>query len=511
MLARVQFGLTIAFHYLFVPLTLGLIVAIAAMDSLFAATGQPRWRQAARFWYRFFLLAWLVGMATGYPLRMQLEQQWSAYSDHAREVIHAVMGVEGVIAPVMIALVALLAFLGHAQPALDRAITRWCLAAVMLVQAACIVTLNAWMQNPVGTRLGSSGVEIVSLREIFLSATAIDKVAHTLSAAMLTGAVFIAALSSFYLLRKRHVALMRSCLALALPMALAALAAVIWSGHASARGVMTQQPMKFAAIEAHWDHDGGPTGLTLFAIPDADAQANRFSLSVPRLMSWLATHSDAPVRGIRELLADAESQIEDALRAGEGGAGAGWRQLYRHTAQTHAYWEDLTPRQRMSAAARASLPSVAILFTGFRLMVGSALVLAVVLGWALIRRRSWLDAARPWPLRLLCICLPLPWLATLAGWTVAEVGRQPWVIYEQMTTATAATLAPISVGALQLLAFTGAYLLVGAGFCSAALWLLRAGPRRYWCSLPWRRRLQGAVDGMVRQRSRGPAAAVRRA
>ena len=511
MLARVQFGLTIAFHYLFVPLTLGLIVAIAAMDSLFAATGQPRWRQAARFWYRFFLLAWLVGMATGYPLRMQLEQQWSAYSDHAREVIHAVMGVEGVIAPVMIALVALLAFLGHSQPALDRAITRWCLAAIMLVQAACIVTLNAWMQNPVGTRLGSAGVEIVSLKAIFLSTTALDKVAHTLSAAMLTGAVFIAALASFYLLRKRHVALMRSCLSLALPMALAALAAVIWSGHASARGVMIQQPMKFAAIEAHWGQDSGPSALTLFAVPDADAQANRFSLSVPKLMSWLATHSDEPVRGIRELLADAEPHIEDALRAGDGGPGAGWRQLYRHAAQAHADWEDLTPGQRVSATARASVPSVATLFTGFRLMVGSALVLAVVLAWALLRRRSWLDAGGSWPLRLLCLCLPLPWLATLAGWTVAEVGRQPWVIYEQMTTATAATLAPVSVGALQLLAFAGAYLLLGVGFCRAALWLLRAGPRRYWCSLPWRRRLRTATASLTGLSSGVPMTAARRA
>lgn len=116
------------FHYIFVPLTLGLIVAVAAMDTLRMVTGRHEWRRAARFWYRFFVVAWPIGMATGFPLRLQLDHQWSGYSAHAREVIHAIMGMEGTIAPAMISLVLVLATLSHGQPALDRAITRWALA-----------------------------------------------------------------------------------------------------------------------------------------------------------------------------------------------------------------------------------------------------------------------------------------------------------------------------------------------------------------------------------------------
>src|SRR4051812_908262 len=184
LLSRIQFGLTIGFHYIFVPLTLGLIVAVAIMDTLRVTTGRHDWRRAARFWYRFFVLAWLIGMVTGYPLRLQLEQQWAGYSEHARAVIHAIMGMEGMIAPAMVSLVLVLASLAHGQPALDRAITRWLLAGVMLLQGACIVTLNAWMQHPVGTEaaVAGGGLQIVSLREIFLSPTALAKVTHTLSA-----------------------------------------------------------------------------------------------------------------------------------------------------------------------------------------------------------------------------------------------------------------------------------------------------------------------------------------
>ncbi len=507
MLSRIQFGLTIGFHYVFVPLTLGLVVAVAAMDTLRVVTGRHDWRRAARFWYRFFVLAWLVGMATGYPMRMQIEQQWAGYGAHAREVIRAIMGFEGWIAPAMASLVLILASLAHRQPAIDRAITRWLLAGVMLLQAACIVTLNAWMQHPVGTEPGTGGLEIVSLREIFLSPTALLKVAHTLSAGLLTGACFIAAISSFYLIRRRHPDVARPSLALALPMAALALGAVVWSGHASTREVMRQQPMKFAAIEAHWQKDDGPSALALVAWPDLESQSNRYALAIPRLMSWLATHSDASPAGIRDLVRAAETRIDAALRNPGDDAGVGWRQLHARTAETRADWATLAPRERIRATALASVPSVPTLFAGFRLMVGSALLLSLVLAWALVRRRD-LGAGGPqWPLRLLCLALPLPWLATFAGWTVAEAGRQPWVIYEQMATASAARLPSTTGAVLELLIFAAAYALIGIAVAAALGALLRAGPRRHVLGSAWRYRLRSLFGGPLQRRTAAAACA----
>ena len=505
MLSRIQFGLTIGFHYVFVPLTLGLIVAVAIMDTLRVTTGRHDWRRAARFWYRFFVLAWLIGMATGYPLRFQLEQQWAGYSEHAREVIHAVMGMENMIAPAMMSLVLVLASLAHNQPAIDRAVTRWLLAIVMLLQGACIVTLNAWMQHPVGTEVGPGGAQtIVSLREIFLSPTAIAKVTHTLSAGILTGAIFIAAISSWYLLRRRHRDIARISLSLALPMAAIALGAVIWSGHESARIVMQVQPMKFAAMEAHWERDTGPSPLTLVAWPDTALQANQFAVTVPKLMSWLATHSDESPAGVRDLLAVAEDRIDRALAYDSGSEGEGWRQLHARTAALRDDWRTLSPEARIHATALASVPT---LFASFRVMVGSAFLLAVVLGWALVFRRQVLEGSARRPLGLLLLMLPLPWLATFAGWTVAEVGRQPWVIYEQLATASAARLQSAPSELTELLIYGAAYSLLAMFFYATGAAILRAGPRRRLWSSAWKYRLLSFFGSRLQRRTADAARA----
>ena len=502
MLSRIQFGLTIGFHYVFVPLTLGLIVAVAIMDTLRVTTGRHDWRRAARFWYRFFVLAWLIGMATGYPLRFQLEHQWAGYSEQARAVIHAVMGMENMIAPAMVSLVLVLASLAHGQPAIDRAITRWLLALVMLLQGACIVTLNAWMQHPVGTAADAAGAaQIVSLREIFLSPTALVKVTHTLSAGMLTGALFIAAISSAYLLRRKHRDVARISLTLALPMAAVALAAVVWSGHESARIVMHAQPMKFAAMEAHWERDAGPAPLTVLAWPDTDLQTNQFALAVPRLMSWLATHSDASPAGVRDQIVAAEAKIRRALDPGTGAEGEGWRQLHARTAATRADWPSLGAAAQVHATALASVPSVPTLFAGFRLMVGCALVLAVVLGWALLQRGRMLRGGARRPLRMLVLALPLPWIATFAGWTVAEVGRQPWVIYEHLATASAARLQPAPSAVSELLVYAAAYSLLGMLFFAVGRAVYRAGPRRRLWRSAWQFRLRAFFGGALQRRT----------
>ena len=389
MLSRIQFGLTIGFHYIFVPLTLGLIVAVAIMDTLRVTTGRHDWRRAARFWYRFFVLAWLIGMATGYPLRLQLEQQWAGYSEHAREVIHAIMGMEGMIAPAMVSLVLVLASLAHGQPALDRAITRWLLAGGDAAPGRVHrhpERLDAASGRHRGRRRRRA--DRLAARDLPQPDRARQGDAHAERRACSPARCSSPRSRAAYLLRRQHRDIARISLSLALPMAAIALGAVIWSGHESARVVMQVQPMKFAAIEAHWEHDPGPSPLTLLAWPDTALQANQFAVTVPKLMSWLATHSDESPPGVRDLLAVAEERIapRPARRRGATTA-SGWRQLHARTAATRSDWRTLSPEARVHATALASVPSVPTLFAGFRVMVGSAFVLAVVLGWALSSAR----------------------------------------------------------------------------------------------------------------------------
>nr|WP_311529523.1 cytochrome ubiquinol oxidase subunit I [uncultured Ralstonia sp.] len=470
-----QFALTVGFHYIFVPLTLGLVVCVAAMDTAHMTTGCRGWRRSARFWNRFFLLAWLVGMATGYPLRQQLEQQWSGYNAYAHEVLRAVMGMEGLILPVMVVLVIGLTFAAHRMMPGTRVLARWLLVLAILTQAASILTMNAWMQHPVGTELGEGSVRVISLQKIFLSSTALCKVAHTLSAGLLTGALFIAAISAFYLMRQRDLDVARRSMMLALPTAAVSLALVVSSGHASGHDVMLHQPMKFAAIEAHWVQGEGPSALTLLAVPDMGAQVNHHAVEVPRLLSWLATDGDTSPLGIRELVSQAELRIEAALREKGLAHSGGWRQLYEQSAQAHEDWDSLSAQQRLHVAALASRPNVPVLFTSFRVMVGCALLLMVLLGWAIARRRVLFAGGdrRTW--LLLCLSLPLPWVATFAGWTVAEVGRQPWVIHEQMTTAVAAVLPIQSHGIVPLLGWATAYILLGILSATTVIWLVKRG------------------------------------
>jgi cytochrome bd-type quinol oxidase subunit 1 len=224
-------------------------------------------------------------------------------------------------------------------------------------------------------------------------------------------------------------------------------------------------------------------------------------------MSWLATHSDASPPGIRELLVIAEERIARALRDGAADAGAGWRQLYARTARTRADWAGLSDPERVHATALASVPSVPLLFAGFRLMVGTALVLAFVLGWAMLFRREVFEGGERWPLRLLCLALPLPWLATFAGWTVAEVGRQPWIIYEQMSTASAARLQPAASAVSEFLTYLAAYALLAMLFIAITRALLRAGPRRQLWSSDWQFRFRSIFGSRLQRRTAAAARA----
>ena len=463
-LMRLEFGIAASFHYLFVPLSLGLMLAIVLLEAAGWRSGRTVWVEAARYWRRYFMLAWLVGMATGYPLRWQMQGHWQGYTEAAREVLDQVMALEAGIAPVMLSLVAWLGFNSHRMRAATRTALSALLMLAMATQAAGILSINAWMQHPVET----------TLTGLFTSPYAQTKIAHTLSASVLTGAFFMIAVAGAYMLRQRHLAVSRVSMRAALAMGLVGTVATLWSGHESALDVAREQPMKFAAMEAHWSADEGD-GLVLWARPDMKGGSNRSELELPHGMGLLVGGDSPP--GVNELTLQARERIRDSLLPNAPEDLAVWRELYRHASRQHAdLWPTLDEEARLSLAAQSSRPHVPTLFFAFRTMAGIGVLLLLALAWAW-RRRASLDIGHGSrrTLKVLMACLPLPWIATLSGWVVAEVGRQPWVVYGQFMTAQAA--APLATASPGLLANRQvAYAVTGLGFVRAVVALWRHGP-----------------------------------
>ncbi len=499
---RIQFALTASYHFLFVPLSIGMLALVAVLDTWHALRPSRSCLRASRYWNRFFILAWAMGALTGFPLREQLHLQWQGFSEQATEALRATTTLEGIIAPFMLVLVLALSLAGDRLSAPARAAARWSLLALLVLQSASILALNAWMQHPAATEVVHDRMHVNSAAAMFLNPTALWKLSHTMGAAMLTGAMLVIAVSAWLLRRRRrrYPAAARSSITVALPMATIALVAVIWTGHHSASAIYEHQPMKFAAMEAHWARGQGASAWTMVAWPDPATRTNRHALEVPYVLSWLVG-TEEPLSGLKEHLERAQRQIAAGLQAPDASEGAGWRQLYEVTARRTPGWPDLSAGQRIEATARASLPNVRVIFTAFRVMVGSAVLLALAIGWSLWRWQRACGDAHALPV-ILWICAPLPWIAMIAGWVVAEVGRQPWVVYERLTTASAATPVPAEATGLQFVAFALGYAVLTVASTMLLSWLVRIGPRRTVWPATWRRVARELMSGSWRGRAR---------
>jgi cytochrome bd ubiquinol oxidase subunit I len=482
-LSRLQFGFTAMYHFLFVPLTIGLITLIAIMETAFLRSGRGVWRHNAQFFGKFFLLNFACGIATGYPLRWQLQQNWATYSVYVQEVFQVIFSIEGYIFPSMLALVALFAFGWRLRP-LWHWIATCLLAAVLIAQSFSILALNAWMQHPAGVVFAGRQAHVTSLREILLNPLVPAKVLHTVGAAWLLGSIFAMAVSAGYLLGRRHLEAARCTFAAASGLGAVAIVVVVMAGHKSGEELAHYQPMKFAAIEALWrSQEGAP--LVLFALPDQSQQINRLEVKVPKVLSWIAFNDlNAPVLGIDTLVADTVQGIRSSLafpdRRGEQAPQHAltieeYQRQFGYGALLNGENEHVT-EQVIARAAAASVPKVAPLFWGFRVMVACAVVLAILLACSLmVQHRGTLERQR-WLLWYAVLSLPLPWIAIEAGWLVCELGRQPWTIVGVLPTAHSGGAVGASAIATNLIAFALAYVALFAVNLCFALRFIRIGP-----------------------------------
>ncbi len=479
-LSRLQFAITALYHFLFVPLTLGLAIIVAIMETVFVMTGRTIWRDMTKFWGTLFGINFAMGVATGIVMEFQFGMNWSYYSHYVGDIFGAPLALEGLMAFFLEATFVGLFFFGWDKLSkVGHLITTWAVAIGSNFSALWILIANGWMQNPVGAAFNpqTMRMEVTDFFAVLTNPVAQAKFVHTVSAGYVTASVFVLGISAWYLLKGRHVQLAKRSMTVAASFGLAAALSVVVLGDESGYLSTEHQKMKLAAIEAMWKTEPAPAAFTAFGFPDQKARETHYAVHIPALMGLIGTRSlTTEIPGIEDLVHRAEQSIRNGIVAFDAlqtiraaGSDAAIPPAARAAFEEHGnemgyalllkrYVNDpreATPEQ-ISKAAWDTVPPVAPLYWAFRVMVGVGMFLILLTGtFFVLSTRRRLDAY-PWLLRVAVWSLPLPWLAAEAGWVVAELGRQPWVIEGVLPTAAAVS----SLGAGTLLLTIAGFVLI---------------------------------------------------
>lgn len=449
--SRAQFALTAMYHWLFVPLTLGLGVVMAIMETLYVCTGREFWRQTAKFWMKLFGINFAMGVATGIILEFEFGTNWSNYSWFVGDIFGAPLAIEGIVAFFMEStFIAVMYFGWNKVSKRAHLASTWLTIIGATLSAWWILVANAWMQHPVGMEFNPDMVrnEMVDFAAVAFSPVAVVKFCHTVSSSWVLGAVFVVGVSCWYLLRGQHREFALSSIRVAAWFGLVAALITAHTGHMSGRDIAMYQPMKLAAAEGLYE-GGTEQGLVLGGIlrPGAELSAGSneemflLKAELPYALSYLATHDwHGYVPGIRNLL-------EGGYTLPDGSEALSAEEMMRRgrvaIAALARYRAAATPEEKVAALTTLKenfpwfgygylqsptelVPSVPLTFYSFRVMVmlgGYFIVLfagLLLLGQRVVRLK---------PVQMAVVMtIPLAWLASQAGWVVAEVGRQPWAI-----------------------------------------------------------------------------------
>ena len=317
-LSRMQFALTAMYHFLFVPLTLGLGFMLAIMESVYVMTNKPIWKKMTKFWGILFGINFAMGVATGITMEFQFGTNWAYYSHYVGDVFGSLLAIEGLMAFFLEATFIGLFFFGwNRLSKLGHLSVTWLLAIATNFSALWILIANGWMQNPVGAIFNpdTMRMELSSFYEVVFNPVAQAKFVHTISAGYVTGAMFVLSISAFYLLRNRHVDFAKRSMAVAASFGLASALCVIVLGDESGYTATEDQKMKIAAIEALWETHPAPAPLTLIGLPNQKEMRTDYEVQIPWLLGLIATRSiDGEVMGIKELVVSAEDKIRQGMK-----------------------------------------------------------------------------------------------------------------------------------------------------------------------------------------------------
>ena len=447
-LSRLQFALTALYHFLFVPLTLGLSILIAIMETVYVMTGRDIWRQMVKYWGLLFGINFVMGVATGLTMEFQFGTNWSYYSHYVGDVFGAPLAIEGLMAFFLEATFVGLFFFGWDKLSkFQHMCCTWLLALGTNLSALWILIANGWMQNPVGARFNfeTMRMEVSSFFEVMFNPVAQAKFVHTISAGYVTGSIFVLSVSAYFLLRGRNEAFAKRSMTVAVSFGLASALSVVVLGDESGYVANANQKMKLAAVEAMWHTEKAPAGLSLFGIPDEKTQTTKFNIEIPFALGIIATRSfSEELKGMDELIEEGKGRIQEGMIAygalkkmqkdkndqiakaefEKYGNNLGYGLLLKKYTENVI---DATPEQ-INKAANDLKPHVNPLYYSFRIMVacGFFFIFLFATGFYLSLRRK-LHTSR-WYLHMAFWALPLPWVAAELGWVVAEYGRQPWVV-----------------------------------------------------------------------------------
>ncbi|MDC9615307.1 cytochrome ubiquinol oxidase subunit I [Xenorhabdus khoisanae] len=495
-LSRLQFALTAMYHFLFVPLTLGMAFLLAIMETVYVLSGKQIYKDMTKFWGKLFGINFALGVATGLTMEFQFGTNWSYFSHYVGDIFGAPLAIEGLMAFFLESTFVGLFFFGW-----DRLSKKQHLAVTWLValgsnfSALWILVANGWMQNPIASDFNfeTMRMEMVSFSELVLNPVAQVKFVHTVAAGYVTGAVFVLGISSYYLLKGRDFAFAKRSFAIAASFGMAAILSVIVLGDESGYEMGDVQKTKLAAIEAEWETQPPPASFTLIGLPDQDKMENKYSIQIPYVLGLIATRStDTPVVGLRDLMSQHEQRIRNGIKAYElleelrsGNIDPSVRSAFNESKKDlgygmllKRYTENVTDatEEQIQAAAKDSIPRVAPLYFAFRIMVAAGFIMLLVIGLSflsVIRNRI---GQYKWLLRAALFSIPLPWIAVEAGWFVAEYGRQPWAIGEVLPTAVAASTRSVGDLIFSMVLICGLYTL----FLIAEMFLMfkfaRLGP-----------------------------------
>ena len=452
-LSRWQFAATSLYHFLFVPLTLGLSFLLAIMESTYVMTGKEIYKDMTQFWGKLFGINFALGVTTGLTMEFQFGMNWSYFSHYVGDIFGAPLAIEGLMAFFLESTFVGLFFFGWDKMGKgSHLLVTWLVALGTNLSALWILIANGWMQNPVGADFNfeTMRMELSSFGSLLFNPSAQVKFVHTVAAGYTTASAFVLGISAYYMLKGRDAAFAQRSYTIAAGFGLAAVLSVIVLGDESGYTDGEVQKAKLAAIEAEWHTEPPPASFTLIGIPDQETMETRYAVKIPWVLGLIGTRSiDTPIIGLSEILEKNRLRVREgikaytalqSLRAGnKNEATIAEFNLYKQDLGYGLLLKRYTDKvvdatdQQIEMAAKSSLPRVVPLFWTFRIMVVCGFIMLGIFVFAVIAS-SIRKCRQNWLLRASLYMMPLPWIACEMGWFVAEFGRQPWTIAEILPT-----------------------------------------------------------------------------
>lgn len=453
-LSRLQFALTAMYHFLFVPLTLGMSFMLAIMESVYVLTGKQIYKDMTKFWGKLFGINFAIGVATGLTMEFQFGTNWAYYSHYVGDVFGAPLAIEGLMAFFLESTFVGMFFFGWDRMSrVHHLCCTWLVAIGSNLSALWILVANAWMQNPIGAEFNveTMRMEMTSFSQLFFNPVAQVKFIHTVAAGYTTASIFVLAISAYYMLNERDIPFARRSFAVAAGFGLTAIMSVILLGDESGYELGEIQQMKLAAIEAEWHTYEPPAPFTVIGLPNQEEMRTDYAIKIPWIMGIIATRTlTEEIIGIKDLLILNESRVRDgieayrmleALKAGNDTPEI--RQQFKKLERTLGYGLLLTrytpnvvdaTDAQIKQAAKDTIPHVASLFFSFRIMVGMGFLMLLIFVTAFIKTARHTEYQSKRFLKIVLCSLPAPWIACEMGWFVAESGRQPWSVAGMLPT-----------------------------------------------------------------------------